>query len=253
MRENLPTMNVSVRYEQAVYGSFAFCRRGYGVLAQSSGCRPEWLAALKAACQRYGEPPAGVGEAVALFARRIERGPWMIVGVYPQGCDDAGRPGALAFHALFVGRWTYARAGADPFAFGGLVRGDWGAADLDAILPPGRATIRGAPFRRATGPLALREHEHEHEGDGDGEIESIDEVVAAIARGRRVAVQSAGPIDRMARVVWGALPFRARLRASVATWAFDNANGFDLAALPRLGAGAREGADLILASRTGRI
>lgn len=240
---------VSVRYEQAVYGSFAFCRRGYGVLARSSDCRPEWLAALKAACQRYGEPPAGVGEAIALFARRIERGPWMIVGVYPQGCDDAGRPGALAFHALFVDRWTHARAGADPFAFAGLTRGDWGAADLDATLPPGRATIRRTPFRRTVGPFALDEHEHE----GDGEIESIGEVVAAIAQGRRVVVQSAGPIDRLARAVWRALPFRARLRASVATWAFDNANGFDLAALPRLGSGAREAADLILASRTGRI
>ncbi|MHB1560366.1 MAG: hypothetical protein ACYC61_23185 [Isosphaeraceae bacterium] len=240
-------MNVSVRYEQAVYGSFAFCSRGYGVLARSSGCRPEWLAALKTACQRYGEPPAGVGEATALFARRIERGPWMITGVFPQGCDDAGRPGALAFHSLFVDRWTYARAGADPFAFGGLTRGDWGAADLDTTLPPGRATIRRASFRRTVGPLAS------HEQEGDGEIESLEEVVEAIARGRRVAVESAGPIDRMAREVWRALPFRARLRASVATWAFDNANGFDLAALPRLGSGTREAADVILASRTGRI
>lgn len=240
---------VSVRYDQAVYGSFAFCRRGYGVLARSSDCRPEWLAAFKAACQRYGEPPAGVGEATALFARRIDRGPWMIVGVFPQGSDDAGRPGALAFHALFVDRWTYARAGADPFAFAGLTRGNWGAADLDATLPPGRATIRRAPFRRTIEPLASHEAEHEH----DGEIESIDEIVAAIARGRRVAIQSAGPIDRLARVVWRALPFRARLRASVATWAFDNTNGFDLAALPRLGSGTREAADLILASRTGRL
>ncbi len=234
---------VSVRYEQAVYGSFAFCRRGYGMLAHSAACRPEWLAALKAACQRYGEPPAGVVEAPALFARRIERGPWMIVGIFPQGCDDAGRPGALAFHALFVGRWVYARAGADPFVFGGLTRGDWGATDLDATLPPGRATIRSAPFRRTIRPLAS----HEHEG------ESFREIVAAIARGRRVAIQSDGPIDRMARDVWRALPFRVRLRTSVATWAFDNANGFDLAALPRLGFGAREAADLILTSRAGRI
>lgn len=234
---------VSVRYEQAVYGSFAFCRRGYGLLARSAGCRPEWLAALKTGCQRYGEPPAGVVEAPALFARRINGGPWTIVGVFPQGCDDAGRPGALAFHALFVGRWTYARAGADPFAFGGLIRGDWDATDLDATLPPGRATIRRAPFRRTIGPIASPEY--------DGE--SFREIVAAIARDRRVVIQSDEPIDRMAGDVWRALPFHVRLRASVATWAFDNANGFDLAALPRLGYAAREAADLILPSRSGRI
>ena len=52
-------------------------------------------------------------------------------------------------------------------------------------------------------------------------------------------MQSAGPIDAMARAVWRALPFRVRRRASVATWAFDNANRFDLVALPKLaGVGA---------------
>ncbi len=231
---NIPAMNVSVSFEQAVYGSFAFCNRGYGLLARSAGCRPEWAAALRAACQHYGEPPSGVAEAAALFARRIGRGPWMIVGVYPQGCDDAGRPGALAFHALFVDAWTYARAGADPFAFGGLTRGDWGLADLDATLPPGRAEVRRARFRKVVGHLA----------SPDGE--SLMAIVEAITRGRRVAVQSAAPIDRMARDVWRALPFRVRLRASVATWAFDNANCFDLVALPGWPLALREAADMIL-------
>ena len=61
-------------------------------------------------------------------------------------------------------------------------------------------------------------------------------------------MQSAGPIDALARDVWRALPFRVRLRASVATWAFDNANRFDLVALPKLAGLAREPSDLILAS-----
>jgi hypothetical protein len=60
-------------------------------------------------------------------------------------------------------------------------------------------------------------------------------------------VQSAGPIDAMARAVWRALPFRVRRRASVATWAFDNANRFDLVALPKLAGVAREPSDLVLA------
>ena len=80
-----------VRFEQAVYGSFPFWRRGYGVLARSPGCRPEWLAALQTASQRYGERPAETAEADGFFAMRLERGPWMIVGVSPQGCDDHDR------------------------------------------------------------------------------------------------------------------------------------------------------------------
>lgn len=219
-------------FEQAVYGSFPFWNRGYAILAHSAGCRPEWLTALKAACQRYGERPAGVADAGALFARRIERGPWMIVGVVPQGDDDAGRPGALAFHALFVGRLAYAWAGADPFAFAGSHRRDWGPADLDATLPPGRATVPRAVRRPAADPVDERR----------------DSIVSAMARGRRVVVQSPGPIDALAGDVWRALPFHVRLRASVATWAFDNANRFDLVAMPKLAGVDREPSDLILAA-----
>ena len=230
----MPTA-VNARFEQAVYGSFPFWNRGYGVLARSAGCRPEWLAALKAACQRYGERPAGIADADALFAMRIDRGPWMIVGVSPQGCDDAGRPGALAFHALFVGPWTYWRAGADPFAFAGILRRDWSPADLDCD-PAARPCDHPPGGRR---------------GPDDPTTPVVDErlapIVAALAGGRRVAVQSAGPIDALARDVWRALPFRVRRRASVATWAFDNANRFDLVALPKLAGVAREPSDLILA------
>ena len=84
-----------VRFEQAVYGTFPFWHRGYGVLAHSAGCRPEWLAELRTVCQRFGEPPAGGREADAIFALRLERGPVLIAGVHPQGRDDQERPGAL--------------------------------------------------------------------------------------------------------------------------------------------------------------
>jgi hypothetical protein len=228
-------MNLMVRFEQAVYGSFSFWDRGYGILARSEGCRPEWLDALKRACQRYGERPAGVADADGLFATRIEGGPWMIVGVSPQGDDDAGRPGALAFHTLFIGRWAYSRAGADPFVFTGHLRRDWGREDRETTLPPGRATVRRAGYRASTDPASLVD-------------ERCEAIIDALKRGRRVAVQSDGPIDALARDVWRALPLLVRLRASVATWAFDNANRFDLVALPRLAGVAREPSDLILAS-----
>jgi hypothetical protein len=229
-------MTITARFEQAVYGSFPFWDRGYGILARSADCRPEWLDALKRTCQRYGERPAGVADTDGLFATRIDRGPWMIVGVSPQGDDDAGRPGALAFHAVFVGPWTYALGGADPFVFTGLLRRDWGREDWETILPSGRATVQRAGYRASSDPAASIVDERR------------EAIVDALKRGRRVAVQSNEPIDALARDVWRALPFRVRLRASVATWAFDNANRFDLVALPKLAGVVREPSDLILAS-----
>ncbi len=132
----------NVRYEQAVYGSFSFWHRGYGLLAHSAGCRPEWLADLRAVCQRYGELPAGATFADSLFALRIKSGAWMIVGVFPQGCDDHNRPGALAFHALFLNPWAYRWAGADPFAYSNVIRGNWRPEDLDRTLPTGNLRVR---------------------------------------------------------------------------------------------------------------
>jgi hypothetical protein len=229
----LPSIRMPL--DQAVYGSFPFWRRGYDVLARSSGCQPGWLAALKAASQRYGERPAGAVESEALFAMPLHRGPWMIVGVSPQGCDDEGRPGALAFHALFVDRWSYACAGANPFAFGHLLQRDWRPADVDAQLPGMPRPVRRAESRRVEDPSP---------GNGD----RFTMIVQALTQGRRVAVQSIGPIDDLARAVWRALPWRVRLRTSVATWVFDDSNRFDLAAFPKLTGIRRATTDLIFTS-----
>jgi hypothetical protein len=204
---------VQVRYEQAVYGSFPFWDRGYAVLAHSPGCGPEWLAALRTACQRYGEPPAGAAEAPALFAMPLERGPWLIVGVSPQGHDDRGRPGALAFHALFLDPRDYRRAGCDPFVFAKVLRSDWTVETC--ALPAGAVMVQP---REPAGPAA---------GRASG-------IAAVLSRGRRVAIQAPAPIDTLARDAWLALPLSVRSRVSMATWAFGNGNRFDLVALPRL-------------------
>jgi hypothetical protein len=208
----------SVRYEQAVYGSFPFWNRGYAVLARSAGCRPEWVDALRPAAQRFGETPTGIAEQECLFALRLPRGPWMIVGVFPQGCDDRGRPGALAFHALFVGHWSYRWVGANPFAFTRVLRGDWSASDEGTLLPSGRLAISGQGAKRANA------------GIEDGRI---DQIVSALTRGQRVVIPSAEPVTSLAHAVWLRLPGRIRCRTSVATWAFGNANQFDMVAVPR--------------------
>ena len=215
-----------VRYEQAVYGSFPFWDRGYAVLAHSPGCRPEWLDGLKDACQRYGERPAGVSNACALFAMRLARGPWMVVGVGDQGADDRGRPGAMAFHALFLRPRDHWRAGCSPFVLAGRLRSDWTAETR--ALPAGLAEV---------GP-------DDPEATQDARARAI---AAALAGGRRVYLQADEPIDDLARAVWRALPPRVRRRASVATWAFGNGNRFDLVALPRV-AGAEFDASYVNAA-----
>src|SRR5579859_960223 len=124
----------AVRFEQAVYGSFPFWDRGYAVLAHSPGVRPQWLRSFQDVCQRYGEPSRRSNGSGALFAMRLDRGPWVIVGVSAQGVDDQGRPGALAFHGLFVTAREYRKASFDPFALTNVLRRDW-AADTAALDP----------------------------------------------------------------------------------------------------------------------
>jgi hypothetical protein len=220
-----------VRFEQAVYGSFPFWNRGYGVLAHSPGCRSEWLAELRAVCKRYGEPPAGTPHVEGLFVLRLQSGPWLVAAVHSQGRDDLDRPGALAFHALFVSRLAYHWMGSDPFRLRPEFRHDWQPDDQDRALPAGRLSLW--PIR-PEGPAL----------DPDPKVHTI---VTAITRRRRVIVQSTTPIEALARNVWAHLPRRARMRASLATWAFDNGNGFDLVAMPKLTGLAVDPSDLILA------
>ena len=222
-----------ISFEQAVYGSFPFWRRGYAILTRSPGCRPEWIAALKLAAQRFGEPPVGATAAESFFALRLESGPWMVVGVAPQGYDDEGRPGALAFHAIFIGAWAYQWLGANPFRFAGLLRRTWYAADQDQILPAG--VCDGSEVDEMATPLAAP--------NADARLSPI---VAALANGGRVVVQSHEPIDELARNVWHTLPRAVRRRATVATWAFDNLNQFDLVAMPKLSGTSLTGSELIV-------
>ena len=225
-----------MRFEQAVYGSFPFWNRGYGVLAHSPGCRPEWLAELRAVCQRDGEPPAGVTDVKARFALRLQSGPWLVAGVSSQGCDDRGRPGALAFHAIFVGRFAYRWIGANPFVFEPAIRGAWSATDQDRPLPRGRLKLNYSTRQTA----------------GDDDDPRLPSILRAVAGRRRVIVQSSTPIDALARTVWSRLPARTRMRASLATWAFDTANAFDLVAVPKLTGLVCDPTDLIVSSRAGR-
>ena len=71
------------------------------------------------------------------------------------------------------------------------------------------------------GPVRPKSHHVDPLHDDDPRLA---QVVEALTRGRRVFIQSTEPIDGLAQSTWHALPRSVRRRATVATWAFDNAN-----------------------------
>ena len=88
----MPT--VRVRFEQAVYGSFPFWDRGYALLAQSPGCRPEWLAEFLAACQRYRRAARGFGRgARPVLACGWRAAPGSSSASAPRGTTTGDAPG----------------------------------------------------------------------------------------------------------------------------------------------------------------
>lgn len=203
---------MDILVEQLVYGSFPFWGRGYDVLARSPGCRAEWVGDVLGACRKLGEAPSGLTPASSLFALRLPSGPWAIVRVEPQGVDDRGRPGALAFHALLVDPGDYRKAGSNPFVFTHSESQVWTAeTTLQAVF----CSVEIVPKIASIDPRVRR-------------------VVEALSGRRRVAIESPLPIETLAREVWPHLPASTRRRASVATWSFGNANRFDLVGLPRL-------------------
>ncbi|MFO0956023.1 MAG: hypothetical protein U0800_01005 [Isosphaeraceae bacterium] len=198
-----------IGFEQAVYGSFPFWDRGYDMLAKSPDCRPEWLAWLRETCPKVGQPPAG-SPIHGLFALKADRKTWAIVGLSDQGTDDRGRPGAMAFHALFVGRRDYERLGALPFLMAPYLQSSWPAGTRE--LPAGRAEIVVAGERSSPSDEAAR-------------------VAADLRRGHRRVIPAQGPIDDLARQVWLALPIRNRRASTLATWSFAEGLGCDLQAI----------------------
>ena len=110
---------VTILFQQAIYGSFPFWDKGYAVLARSEGCHDDWVADFTRMCQSLGQPPSEAHPLVdhLILAKKLPSGPWVIAMGSAQGSDDRGRPGAWAFHGIFLSGREYRRAGASPFRF----------------------------------------------------------------------------------------------------------------------------------------
>lgn len=196
---------VTVTCEQAVYGSFPFRNQGYDILTASTGCRPEWLDAFARYCRDLGQPPSDASPVVdrLLFARKIPAGPWVVALGSAQGCDDRGRPGAWAFHGLFLSNRDYRSLGASPFP-----------------LRPHLIDRFSAGMSLTGGPIQV-------DLPPDTGVPEIDpSKIRWIAKGRKLRCEGSFDTFESTERFWRSLGIRMRSRRSLTTWSFRSATPF---------------------------
>lgn len=203
----------TIECEQAVYGSFPGWSRGYDLLGSSPGCLPGWLTYFRQVCQGYGEPPRGF-EPGGLLSRPLPSGGLLVVRPSTAGRDDHGRPGALAFHALFAADRDWRRYRLRPFQFASALKEHWTA----------DSTIAG-PIRLEVKPP--RDH-----APVDSPLVTL--MATGLTGGLRYGIESPRSIEPLAQAVWERLPHWRQRRLHLATWTFSNRMAFDLFAAPRL-------------------
>jgi hypothetical protein len=207
-----------ITIEQAIYGNIG--EGGYRFLARSPGFLDEWLAEAQRLCTGFGDRPAGVACPAALFAQPFGRHHVAIVRVADQGTDDAGRPGALAFHLLIVPRVAYRGFGGDPFLLAERCPPGWQArGELPALLwpaeplPPRTVAQVRRVLQRSDGPNLL----------GASQV---------LVDGGRVVFARKSPDADIIHDLWALLPTNTRGELWPASFAFGNALGFHAVATP---------------------
>lgn len=206
--------------EQAIYGGHD--PGGYRFLARSAGFRDDWLPLAEALCTGFGDRPAGATCPFAVFARPFGRDHVAVVQVADQGQDDAGRPGALAFRLLVVPARLYAGVESDPFLLSDRFPPDWAARGELAVLtweggaPPARTVAQLRRVLDVAPPLTA----------------SLLGGVQVLIDGGRIAFQRSHPEPDLIRGLWMLLPASSRGEMWPATFAFGNAHGFHVLAVP---------------------
>jgi hypothetical protein len=207
--------------EQAIYGGQD--AGGYRFLARSSGFLDDWLSEAQRLCTGFGDRPAGVTCPLAVFARPFGSRHVAVVQAADQGRDDAGRPGALAFRLLVLPSALYADLGGDPFLAAAAFPPAWEArGELPALSwsagPPPKRTVADlrrvldvAPERTA---LLL----------GGAQV---------LVDGGRLVFERPAPDPQLLADLWMLLPTSTRTTLWPATFAFGNAHGFHVLAVPQ--------------------
>jgi hypothetical protein len=205
--------------EQVLYGSRD--AKGYGFLARSPGFRDDWLAEAEKLCTGYGERPAGVTCADALFVQPFGTRQIAIVQVADRPQDHTGRPGGLAFRILILSSALYAELGGDPFVIADRFPADVEAAgDLPSLSwtdgPPPRRTVAGLRKVLDVSNSAV-----------------LLGGAQALLDGGRLVFERREPASVLVRSLWALLPTATRCRMWPATLVFADPSRFHVAVVPR--------------------
>ncbi|MFM7127736.1 MAG: hypothetical protein ACKO0V_00080 [bacterium] len=204
----------NIECEQAIYGSFPFWDKGYALLAASDGCQKSWLDEFIRLCRSLGQPPGEASPEIdsLLFASPLSSGQWVVALGSAQGCDDRGRPGAWAFHALFLSRADYRRAGASPFAFETCFR------------------------KRFQKEISLEKLAIEIATDKSHFVKSNSAtihrtIINTMKQSKRIRILDENTSINSFREFWCVLPEKIRLARSITTMSFRHHSDFDIAAM----------------------
>jgi hypothetical protein len=205
--------------EQALYGSRDIT--GYRFLARSPGFRDDWLVEAERLCRGFGERPAGVVCADALFVQPFGKRHVTIVQVADGVPDDNGRPGALAFRVLVLSSAIYSELGGDPFLIADRFPADLSATgNLPALLwsdgPPPSRTVAGLRKVLDVANSAV-----------------LLGGTQALLDGGRLVFERRESAGSLVRSLWALLPTTTRCRLWPATIVFAEPSRFHVAVVPR--------------------
>ena len=220
------------------------------LLAQSPGCRADWLAEAEVLVVGFGDRPAGTVCAGVVFAHPLGEDRVAVVHVADQERNDAGRAVA-AFHFLIIPRGAYERFLGDPFAVGRRLPPLWQARDtlpvrsLAAQPLPARTIHDVQQVLQRVKAGALCE-------DGEPEAEVVRTLensespallggVQVLVDGGRLFFERRHADPGLIPALWMLLPSSTRCRLWPASFAFGNALGFDAVVVPRAAASEYEG------------
>jgi GTPase-associated protein 1, N-terminal domain type 2 len=208
-----------MQIEQAIYGSQG--GDGYRFLARSAGFRDDWLPEAERLCMGFGERPAGVACPGCVFAQPFGRHQVAIVQAADQGRDDAGRPGALAFHVLVVPRPLYLDLGGDPFHIAEQFPPLWAARGEQPVL----SWTAGAPPAR-TVALLQQTLNVPYSATLLGGVQIL-------LDGGKLVFERSEPDAAILRSLWMLLPTSTRSELWPASFIFSNIHHFDVVVVPR--------------------